>query len=127
MAPTEPVARPAELTSRERRERALLAMCIALPEEGAEYLERLTERAPLGRPARGRASGCGGTSRTRSASLPHDDRELAAVVTELVMTARTEPASAEAMELNFMLLEQRRIEARIGEAGESGDYERGPS
>ena len=32
-----------ELTSRERRERALLAMCIALPEPGAGYLERLGE------------------------------------------------------------------------------------
>ena len=35
--------RAAELTSRERRERALLAMCIALPEEGREYLGRLTD------------------------------------------------------------------------------------
>src|SRR5262249_34997037 len=30
--------RGGELTSRERRERALLARCIALPEEGAGYL-----------------------------------------------------------------------------------------
>ena len=35
--------RPAELTSRERQERALLAMCIALPERGATYLEKLGE------------------------------------------------------------------------------------
>ena len=41
--PTAPPRRAAELTSRERRERALLAMCIALPEEGAEYLARLTD------------------------------------------------------------------------------------
>src|SRR3954451_19140601 len=33
-----PARRTAELTSRERRERALLAMCIALPDEGKEYL-----------------------------------------------------------------------------------------
>ena len=58
------------------------------------------------------------------AGLPHEDDELVALVTELVMMARTEPASAEAMELNFLLLEQRRLEARIGEAGESGDYEK---
>src|SRR5271156_3472099 len=42
--PQAPPPRPAELTSRERRERALLAMCIALPEPGAGYLERLGER-----------------------------------------------------------------------------------
>ena len=39
--------RSGELTSRERRERALLAMCIALPEEGKDYLARLERRAPL--------------------------------------------------------------------------------
>ncbi len=32
-----------ELTPRERRERALLAMCIALPADGASYLERLDD------------------------------------------------------------------------------------
>src|SRR3954451_24425497 len=35
--------RPAELTSRERRERGLPAICIALPSEGREYLARLTD------------------------------------------------------------------------------------
>ena len=42
-APAAAPRRAAELTSRERRERALLAMCIALPEEGQDYLARLTE------------------------------------------------------------------------------------
>ena len=36
-----------ELTSRERRERSLLAMCIALPEEGRGYLARLERGPPL--------------------------------------------------------------------------------
>ena len=40
------------------------------------------------------------------------------------MLARDEPASPEAMELNFLLLEQRRLEAEIAAAGERGDYER---
>ncbi len=119
----EPVERPAELTSRERRERALLAMCVALPGEGAEYLERLSGDHLSATGARAR-EWLRLHLEDPTGQLPHDDRELAAVVTELVMTARTEPASAEAMELNFMLLEQRRIETRIGEAGESGDYEK---
>ena len=42
-----PVRSGGELTSRERRERALLAMCIVLPEEGGEYLRPAHRCAPL--------------------------------------------------------------------------------
>ncbi|MFI5027935.1 MAG: DNA primase [Solirubrobacterales bacterium] len=112
----------AELTSRERRERALLAMCITEPEEGREYLARLTDEhlSPLG--GRARHWLCEHPDDLAS-NLPHDD-ELASMITELVILAGEEPASAEAMELNFMLLEQRRLEAEISAAGEADDYER---
>ena len=40
------------------------------------------------------------------------------------MMAREEPASEESMELNFLLLEQRRLEDEIDAAGKRGDYER---
>src|SRR6185312_11893374 len=56
--------------------------------------------------------------------LPRDNGTLAALITELVMMAREEPASEEAMELNFLQLEQRRLEGEIEAAGERGDYER---
>jgi DNA primase len=117
-----PARRTAELTSRERRERALLAMCIALPEEGREYLDRLTD-------AHLSASGLRAAAWLRenpddpASNLPHDD-EMAGMITELVMLSRDEPASREAMELNFLLLEQRRLEDEIAAAGERGDYER---
>jgi hypothetical protein len=116
------VRRTAELTSRERRERALLAMCIALPEEGREFLGRLTD-------AHLSASGLRAAAWLRenpgdpASNLPHDD-EMAGTITELVMLSRDEPASREAMELNFLLLEQRRLEDEIAAAGERGDYER---
>ena len=55
------------------------------------------------------------------AGLPRDDEELVSLITQLVMTAEREPASERAMELNFLLLEQRLIEGRIVEAGEKGD------
>ena len=45
--------------------------------------------------------------------LPRDDEELISLITELVMTAEREPASEGAMELNFMLLEQQRLEEGI--------------
>jgi DNA primase len=122
-APDPPRRRAAELTSRERRERALLAMCIAIPGEGREYLARLTDAhlSPTGLRA---AAWLRDHPDDPAANLPHDDAELAGLITELVMTSREEPASHEAMELNFLLLDQRRLEDEIAAAGERGDYER---
>ena len=112
-----------ELTSRERRERSLLAMCIALPEQGSGYLERLTEQhlSTLGIRA---VAWLRSNLQDPASNLPHDDDELAGLIAELVIVANDEPASVEAMELNFLLLEQRRIENEITAAGERDDYER---
>ncbi|HEV2857426.1 MAG TPA: DNA primase [Solirubrobacterales bacterium] len=118
-----PVRRGAELTSRERRERALLAMCIALPDEGKEYLSRLTDAhlSPTGLRA---ATWLREHPQDPASNLPHEDGELAGLIAELVIMSREEPSSHEAMELNFLLLDQRRIEDEIAAAGERGDYER---
>ena len=99
-------------------------MCIALPDEGKEYLARLTDAhlSPTGHARR--RPGCASTPRTRPPTFPHDDAELAGLIAELVILAHDEPASPEAMELNFLLLEQRRLEAEIAAAGERDDYER---
>jgi DNA primase len=115
--------RPAELTSRERRERALLAMCIAIPAEGREYLARLTEAhlSPTGLRA---AAWLREHPEDPASNLPRDDGELAGLIAELVIMSREEPSSHEAMELNFLLLDQRRLEDEIAAAGERGDYER---
>ena len=69
-APGAAAPRAAELTSRERRERALLAMCIALPEEGKEYLARLDRGAPLAARRRAPPPGCASTPRTRPRTCP---------------------------------------------------------
>lgn len=121
-APAPQPRRTAELTSRERRERALLAMCIALPEEGGEYLGRLTDAhlSPSGQRA---ATWLREHPEEPASNLP-DDAELTGLITELVMLSRDEPASRESMELNFLLLDQRRIEHEIAAAGERDDYER---
>jgi DNA primase len=120
-APTPRV--PAVLTSRERRERALLAMCIALPAEGREYLARLGDEhlSPTGVRAAGWLRE---HPEDPASNLPHDDDELASLIAELVILAHDEPASPEAMELNYLLLEQRRLESQIAAAGEADDYER---
>jgi DNA primase len=116
-----PPRRAAELTSRERRERALLAMCIALPEEGKGYLERLSQAhlSPSGARA---ASWLREHPGDPASNLPQDD-ELSGLLTELVMLSRSEPASPEAMQLNFLLLEQRRLEDEIAAAAERDDYQ----
>jgi DNA primase len=112
-----------KLTSRERRERALLAMCIALPAEGATYLKKL-KGGHLS------ATGARAVAWLRenladpASNLPRDDDELSAVVTELVMLSRDQPASPDAMDLNFLQLEVRRLEDEIAVAAEAGDYER---
>jgi DNA primase len=112
-----------ELTSRERRERALLAMCIALPAEGREYLSRLTDGhlSPSGARA---AEWLRAHPEDPASNLPRDDDELSGLIAELVILAHDEPASPEAMELNYLLLEQRRLESQIAAAGEADDYER---
>jgi DNA primase len=112
----------AELTSRERRERALLAMCIALPSEGREYLARLTAEhlSPVGVRA---AAWLKEHLDDPASNLPNEDDELLSLITEMIILGRDEPASAEAMELNYLLLEQRRLEAEIAAAGERDDYE----
>ena len=115
--------RTAELTSRERRERVLLAMCIAMPSEGKEYLARLTD-AHLSATGLRAAAWLREHPEDPASNLPHDDGELAGLIAELVIISREEPASHEAMELNFRLLEQRRLEGEIAAAGERGDYER---
>jgi DNA primase len=118
-----PAPSPAAVTSRERRERALLAMCIAQPSEGREYLARLTEEhlSPTGVRA---AAWLREHPEDPASTLPRDDEELAGLIAELVILAHDEPASAEAMELNYLLLEQRRLESQIAAAGEADDYER---
>jgi DNA primase len=120
--PTAPRRGGAELTSRERRERALLAMCIALPDEGCEYLARLEEAhlSPSGAQA---AAWLREHPQDPASNLPHDDDQLAGLIAELVILAHDEPASPEAMELNYLLLEQRRLEDEIAAAGEREDYE----
>jgi len=117
------IVRTSELTSRERRERALLAMCIALPQEGREFLARLGEAhlSPLGLRA---AQWLREHPADPASDLPREDAELSGLIAELVILAHDEPASPEAMELNYLLLEQRRIESEIASAGERNDYER---
>ncbi len=111
---------PRALSALERRELALLAMCVKLPAEGSEMLARLTDehfsspvaararvwlRDHLDEPTQG---------------LSREDEELLAYVTQVAMQAEREPASVEAIELSFLELEQARIEHQIAAAHGDG-------
>jgi DNA primase len=120
----EPVPRPVavSLTPRETRERALLAMCIVDPGTGRQFIEKLTDEhmSPSGAPA---LSWLRTHLDDPMSGLPRDDPALTSLVTELVMRAESEPASEAAMQLNFDLLEQQRLEDGISAAQKAGDYE----
>jgi DNA primase len=114
---------PETMPTHERRERALLAMCIAAPGEGRDVLDRL--RPEVLSPLAGRA-----LTWLREhlddplRGLPRDDEELVSLITQLKMVAEREPASPEAMDLNLMLLEQHALERQIAEAAKSGADDR---
>ena len=119
-AGTPPVRVTRVLSVRERRERALLSMCIASPAEGREFLGRLTPEH-LSSPVVGRArewllSHLGDPL----TGLPREDDELVSLVTNLKMQSEREPVARDAMELNFLQLEQVVLEGRIDAAQQKG-------
>jgi DNA primase len=112
----------ATLTPRETRERALLAMCIADPAVGRRFIEQLSDEhlSPTGQPA---LRWLREHLEDPMAGLPRDDAALTSLISELVMRAGSEPTSEAAMQLNFDLLEQQRLEDGISAAQKAGDYE----
>jgi hypothetical protein len=97
-------------------------MCLSDPGTGRRFIEQLTDEhmSPSGKPAllwlREHLD-------DPMAGLPRDDTALTSLITELVMRAESEPASKGAMQLNFDLLEQQRLEDGISAAQQAGDYE----
>jgi DNA primase len=111
---------PRPLSARERRERALLAMCVASPTEGHEFLGRLTLEH-LSSPLVARARDwLAAHLDDPLAGLPRDDEELVSLVTQIVMGAEREPGGRDAMELNYLQLEQIVIESQIEAARKNG-------
>jgi DNA primase len=119
-AKASPPAAPRPLSVRERRERALLAMCVASPVEGREFLERLTPDR-LSSPAVARARDwLAAHLDDPLAGLPRDDEELVSLVTQIAMGAEREPGGRGAMELNYLQLEQAVIESQLEAARKAG-------
>jgi DNA primase len=115
-APGADAPAPRELSIRERREMALLAMCVGAPEEGRSFLERLEAEhftSPTGARAR---DWLAAHLDEPLQGLARDDEELWAYVTQVVMESEREPSSREAIEVNFLELERDRLDRRIADA-----------
>jgi hypothetical protein len=113
-------AAPRAISARERRERALLAMCIGEPALGREFLERLSDEHLSSALTRRARDWLAGHLEAPLAGLPRDDEELVALVTDVAMRAEREPASRAAMENNFLELDLRRVEDLIAAAERAG-------
>jgi DNA primase len=111
---------PRQLSMRERRELALLAMCVAAPGDGRGFLERLgPEHFTSDVGARAHAWLLAHLEDPMN-GLARDDDELRAYMTQVVMLSEREPASLESIEINFLALERGLVERQIAELAADG-------
>ncbi len=114
---------PRAVSGRERRERTLLQMCVKDPVLGREFIQRLRPEH-LSSPAVQRARDwLAGHLEEPLRGLPRDDETLFNLITQIAMSAGQEPASHEAMELNFLVLERGVVEHRIAALEPESDSE----
>ena len=117
-----PAADPrAALDRREQSERAFLALCLALPEEGERRLAEIDVEDWFSAPAARRAAAyLRGRLRAPAADLPAGDEALARVVAELVIRAGELEATPGKLELEALQLDLHRLERHIAGARLSG-------
>ena len=126
-APARPDREPSTAASAEsilRAERAFLTMCVALGNAGRPYLDRIGDEHLSTTSLRSTRDWLREHFDAPLSALTDDDAALAAAVTEIVMRAEEEPASAEVLELSYLQLELRRCERLIRAAEREGDRER---
>ncbi len=112
------------LSRRERRERSLLAMCIARPDEGREYIARL-EPVHLSSPLTVRAvDWLKDHLESPSEGLDPADRELSSLIAAMVVAADPAQVGEGSIRRNFMELELAELEDRIAAAAASGDHDK---
>jgi DNA primase len=119
--PPEPVDPHAALARREQSERAFLAYCLALPEEGERRLAAVDVDDYFSAPAPRRAAAyLRGRLSAPAADLPPDDEALARLVAELVIRAGALEATPAKLELEALQLDLHRLERHISSARITG-------
>jgi DNA primase len=108
----------------ERTERKFLAMCVSSGERGREYLARLSDEHLSSDVLRRVRDWVNKHFDSPTAGLSGEDEILARSVSEIVVRASSEPVSETGLEIGFLQLEQRRLEAEIKRAADEEDLER---
>jgi DNA primase len=116
-SPPAPGRRP---TVEERREATFLAMCIAKPGPGGEYIARIGEEHLVGEHARSALPWLKDHLDAPLEGLPREDERLFAVISRLVMLAEREPVEESALELSWLMLERGRIDREISRRRREG-------
>jgi DNA primase len=121
-APAANGARPAPPDRIEQQERAFLALCIALPEDGEERLAAADPAELFTAEATRRAAGyLRGRLRSPAGDLPAGDEALARLIAELVIRAGQLEATPANLELEALQLDLHRLDRRIAAARSGGE------
>jgi DNA primase len=118
--PPEPVDPRAALARREQSERAFLALCLALPDEGERRLADTDLDDYFSPATREAAAYLRGRLRTPAAQLPAGNEALARLVAELVIRAGDLDATPALLELEALQLDLHRLERQMSSARISG-------
>jgi DNA primase len=111
----------AALDRREQSERAFLALCLALPEEGETRLASADLDELFSAPATRRAAEyLRGRLRSPAGELPAGDEPLARLVAELVIRAGQLDATPAKLELEALQLDLHNLDRRIANARSDG-------
>jgi len=111
----------AALDRREQTERAFLAYCLALPDEGEQRLARADLDELFSAPATRRAAEyLRGRLRSPAGELPAGDEPLARLVAELVIRAGELDATPAKLELEALQLDLHNLDRRIATARTEG-------
>jgi DNA primase len=117
-----PVTAKAQVLSRrERSERWLLAMCVAKPDEGREWLEKLDTRHLSSPLIERTVEWLKGHLDDPANGLDPDDLELQKFVAALVARADPDLVGTGSIRRNYLELELAALEDEIAEAARSGD------
>jgi DNA primase len=111
-------------TRGERAERKFIAMCISSGESGREYLTRLTDDHLSSEVLRRVRDWINEHFDSPTVGLTREDESLARAVSEIVVRASSEPVDQPGLEVGFLQLEQRRLEAAIKRAADAENFER---
>jgi DNA primase len=106
-----------------KSERTFLAMCLAQPHAGRDYIERLEPEHFSSDGMRHVHDHLSSHFDNPLGELPEDNPALAAEISGVVALAEEEPASDEVLQLCYLQLELRRVERALRRAEQGDDFE----